>query len=119
MGGKPSEGRPLAGNLFRDIAPRGQEEVTDILARGATARVLRITSYGQASPPGFWYDQDEDEWAAVLAGSARLTIEGRPGPLDMGPGDWVFLPAHLRHRVEATDPDLPTLWLAVFSKGAE
>ena len=31
----------------------------------------------------------------------------------MGPGDWVWLPARCRHRVAWTDPDAPTVWLAV------
>ena len=35
-------------------------------------RIERIVSRGQASPPGFWYDQAEAEWVLVLAGRARL-----------------------------------------------
>ncbi len=30
------------------------------------------------------------------------------------PGDWVDIPAHARHRVEWTDPNEKTMWLAVF-----
>jgi hypothetical protein len=33
-------------------------------------RVERIVSLGQASAPGFWYDQAEGEWVLVLAGAA-------------------------------------------------
>ena len=29
-------------------------------------------------------------------------------------GDFVHLPAHTRHRVEWTDPAVPTVWLAVY-----
>jgi len=29
------------------------------------------------------------------------------------PGDWVAIPAHARHRVAWTDPDQPTVWLAL------
>ena len=32
----------------------------------------------------------------------------------MGPGDWVNIPARVRHRVEWTDPKQKTVWLAVF-----
>jgi cupin 2 domain-containing protein len=31
----------------------------------------------------------------------------------MKPGDWVEIPAHVRHRVESTQADPPTVWLAV------
>ena len=85
-----------------------------LVADGAV-RVERIVSTGQVSPADFWYDQDEDEFVIVVAGGAVLTIEGRAEPLRLGPGDWVNLPAHCRHRVEWTSADPPTVWLAVFS----
>jgi cupin 2 domain-containing protein len=30
----------------------------------------RIVSFGQASPPGFWYDQPQVEWVLLLKGAA-------------------------------------------------
>ena len=33
--------------------------------------------------------------------------------MEMGPGDYVNIPVHKRHRVEWTTPDTPTVWLAV------
>jgi len=90
--------------------------VIETLAVGVGVRVERIVSMGQASPAGYWYDQDRDEWAMVLAGAARLAIEGEPQDLTLGPGDAVFLPAHCRHRVAWTDPIEPTIWIAVFMK---
>ena len=79
-------------------------------------RLERIVSFGQASPERFWYDQHEAEWVMVLAGRARLAIDGEPEARVMGPGDAVFLAAHCRHRVVWTDPDQPTVWLALFSE---
>jgi cupin 2 domain-containing protein len=32
----------------------------------------------------------------------------------LGPGDSLELPAHCRHRVDATQADPPTVWLALF-----
>ena len=61
---------PDVTNLFRlpSPLPRPEEdESVDILARARNVRVERIVSTGQASPPGFWYDQDEDEWVALLS----------------------------------------------------
>jgi cupin 2 domain-containing protein len=31
----------------------------------------------------------------------------------LSPGDHVIIPAHVRHRVEWTDAEHPTVWLAV------
>ena len=63
-------------------------------------RIERIVSTGQASPPGFWYDQPDDEFVVLLTGAARLRFEEGDVTLDMKPGDWVEIPAHVRHRVE-------------------
>ena len=66
-----------------------------------------------ASPPGFWYDQAQHEWIAVLAGSAGLLFEGEVEPRILRAGDFLNIPAHARHRVEWTDADQPTVWLAI------
>jgi cupin 2 domain-containing protein len=50
----------------------------------------------------------------LLAGAARLRFEDETQARALGPGDWVEIAAHRRHRVEWTDPDQPTVWLAVF-----
>ena len=49
------------------------------LAERPGAVVERIVSTGQASPEGFWYDQDWTEWVVVLAGEAGLRDRGRGG----------------------------------------
>jgi cupin 2 domain-containing protein len=76
-------------------------------------RIVRIISRGHCSPPDFWYDQEENEWVSVLAGRARLEVQER-GTVELGPGDHLLLTAHLRHRVLWTDPDVDTIWIAVF-----
>jgi len=45
---------------------------------------------------------------------AKLLFEGGNEPVEMGPGDFVNIPAHKRHRVEWTTEEEPTIWLAVF-----
>ncbi len=107
----------LSGNIYANLpAPRPEEEAT-ILAEFAGARVERIVSMGHASPPGFWCDQDWTEWVILLDGAAGLWIEGEGAPRTLRPGDYVELPPHVRHRVEWTDPDRPTVWLAVHWTG--
>lgn len=100
-------------NLFDGIAEGRAEETYDVLARSAVVRIERIVSTGQATPPGQWFDQERDEWVVVLRGRARLRFEDTDAPVTMGPGDHVTIPAHRRHRVEWTDPERPTVWLAV------
>jgi len=100
------------GNLL-DGLPRGQaEEQVERLIDGANVRIERIVSTGQASLPGFWYDQPDDEFVVLLGGAARLRFADGVD-LDLKPGDWVEIPAHVRHRVEWTQSDPPTVWLAV------
>ena len=50
----------------------------------------------------------------LLAGAARLRFADETEPRHLGPGDWVEIAAHRGHRVDWTDPDQPTVWLAVF-----
>ena len=52
----------------------------------------------------------------LLRGAAGLAIWGE-GERRLSPGDHIFLPAHLRHRVTWTAPDEPTVWLAVHFGG--
>jgi cupin 2 domain-containing protein len=74
-------------------------------------RIERIVSCGQASPPGFHYDQPHAEWVAVLSGSADLRFADEPEPRRLVAGDTVLIDPHRRHRVEHTDS--PTVWLAI------
>jgi cupin 2 domain-containing protein len=106
-----------SGNLLRDLPDARAGEVTDALLAAPGLRIERILSCGQRSPPGFWYDQPEAEWVVLLAGAARLRFADEPHDRVLGPGDWLHIAAHRRHRVEWTDPNQPTVWLAVFHRG--
>ncbi len=103
-----------ATHLFDGIPPELHGELNDVLARGASTRIERIVSRGHASPPGFWYDQEETEWVVVVQGWARLRLETDDALLELRPGDHVTIPPHARHRVEWTAPDEDTVWIAVF-----
>ncbi len=101
------------GNLLAGVPAALAEEALHTLLATPGLRIERIVSTGQASPSGFWYDQDWAEWVLVLAGQAGLLIEGEAAPRVLGTGDYVHLPAHCRHRVEWTSTETPTVWLAV------
>lgn len=101
-------------NLFDSLPPAPQpEELFETLCARPGVRIERIVSTGQCSPPGFWYDQPGDEWVALLSGSATLRFEDEATGRELRPGDWVFIAAHRRHRVERTDATTPSVWLAV------
>lgn len=101
----------MSGNLF--AATRGSGEVFEELLQRSGFRLERIVSTGQASPPGFWYDQDVDEWVVLLSGAAELQFEDEAMPRRLAPGDWINIEAHRRHRVNWTDPAQPCVWLAL------
>lgn len=102
------------GNLFADLPTRLPEELVTILCENSHVRIERIVSVGHGSPDGYWYDQEKAEWVVVLKGEAKLLFEGDDGPITMGPGDHILIPAHRKHRVDWTIPGTPTVWLAVF-----
>jgi cupin 2 domain-containing protein len=101
----------MSANLFADLPPSLPQELCTTLLDTPNVRIERIASHGQASPDGFWYDQNQHEWVVVLKGAARVRFEEEA--VDLMPGDFVDIPAHRKHRVEWTTPDEPTIWLAV------
>lgn len=102
-----------SGNLFDAIeAPVDGEEFRVLLETGA-ARIERIVSHSHSSPPGFWYDQDEDEWVMIARGTAALEFEAGE-IVEMAEGDYLLIPRHVRHRVARTSEN--TIWLAVHVK---
>jgi cupin 2 domain-containing protein len=101
-----------SGNLLSPVSASGNE-VFDLLASTGNVRIERIVSTGQASPEGFWYDQEWTEWVFLIAGSAGLLIEGEAEARVLKPGDYLELSARVRHRVKWTDAQQPTVWLAV------
>ena len=103
-----------ATNLFADLPTDLAQEVFTTLLDTGGVRIERIVSQGQSSPEGFWYDQPEAEFVLLLAGAARLRFADEDEERTLGAGDWVHIAAHRRHRVAWTDPEHPTVWLAVF-----
>lgn len=101
------------GNIFTDV-PRhlAAEQFIELLS-APHLRIERIVSTGHSSPPGHFADQDWAEWVLVLQGLAKVRVEGEAEPRLLGRGDYMHIPARVRHRVEWTSPDEPTVWLAV------
>jgi cupin 2 domain-containing protein len=101
------------GNIFSNLPRPIPDEIFEEIISSKTCKIERIISKGQASPEGFWYDQEQNEWVVVLKGQAALKFQDNEKVIEMGPGDYVNIPAHCKHRVEWTDPHTETIWLAI------
>ncbi|MBT1444330.1 cupin domain-containing protein [Shewanella sp. JM162201] len=100
-------------NLFSSLPTQSADEVFTTLVSSSHCRIERIVSFGQTTPEGQWYDQDEHEWVMLLSGSAELSFADGTR-IALKPGDYVTIPAHVRHRVEHTALNEVSVWLAVF-----
>ncbi len=107
--------RLSSANLFELTALKGEGEQFDELLSGGAFRLERIISKGNTTPDGEWYDQGEDEWVLLMSGGAKLEYQyrGNLESIELKPGDHVLIPAHTRHRVAWTRPDVETIWLAL------
>ncbi len=102
-----------ASNVYSSIPHDLPAELFETILKTDAFKLERIVSRGQATPAGEWYDQDWDEWVILLSGRARLRLEREAEVVELVPGDYLHLPAHLRHRVEWTTPEEDTVWLAL------
>lgn len=105
--------KPVVTNIFANIPDTLPEELFTSLVKQDKVHIERIVSKGHSTPPNQWYDQAQDEWVIILQGQAILIYEYNLQTLPMATGDSVFIPAHTKHRVEWTIPDIQTVWLAV------
>ena len=55
-------------NVFCGIPSDLPDELFTTIHSAGSLRIERIVSQAHASPPGFWYDQDQHEWLLVLQG---------------------------------------------------
>ena len=99
-------------NIFANIPDTVDTEIFEALADGEGVTIERIISKGQQSPESGWYDQGKNEWVMILRGGAILLYEDGSS-VALNPGDFINIPAHTKHRVNWTAPDIETIWLAV------
>ena len=85
-------------NFFHDIPENISEELIQTVNSSGSIRIERILSQGHKSADNFWYDQAENEWIIVLAGSAILEFEAKE--IKLGKGDYLLIPAQQKHRVK-------------------
>ena len=110
---RPLPATPEVRTLLEREGIVADREIFELILAGERIRIERIVSSGQCTPEGTWYEQDEHEWVLLLQGAARLAYpDGKI--VRLGPGDSLLLPAGRKHRVQWTEPETPTVWLAVF-----
>ncbi len=103
-----------SGNFFSGIPHQIDDEIFDTILSSDGCEIKRIISKGQKSPADHWYDQEKNEWVMVLKGAAKLKFKDDNKIVEMIPGDYIHIPAHCKHRVEWTDPNAETIWLAMY-----
>ena len=99
-------------NLFESIPQNLENEVFEQLIESGNVRIERIISKGHTSPKSGWYDQEQHEWVVLLKGKAVIAFADKAS-VTLWEGDSISIKAQEKHRVEWTDPEIETIWLAV------
>jgi len=102
-------------NIFENLPVELPEEIFEKVIESKDFLLERIVSGGHTSPPNFWYDQERNEFVLLLAGSAKILYDNGTS-FSLLPGDYINIPAHQKHRVEETNRDQKTIWLALHYK---
>ncbi|MEI8312582.1 MAG: cupin domain-containing protein [Verrucomicrobiota bacterium] len=99
---------PVVKNLM--YSPPGKTETYLTLLDLPGIQLEQIVSNGRASAEGFWYDQKNPEWVMLVRGEAVLRFDPG-GEVTLKTGDFLLIPANIRHRVESVSADV--VWLAL------
>lgn len=102
-------------NIFKKIPKDLKEEFFQELLSCDDLKVQKIVSKGHTSPKKGWYNQKDNEWVIVLKGKAVLSFKGSKD-IKLKKGDFVNIPAGLKHKVSWTKPNKKTIWLAIHYK---
>lgn len=105
----------MINNIFKLPDNLPADELFEAILPDRGILIERIVSCGQCSPPDFWYLQERDEWVVVLQGEAKILWD-QGGLTHLNRGDWLLIPAGIKHRVEYTSSDPPCIWLAVYGR---
>lgn len=100
-------------NIFQKIPETLEQELFETILSNNNLKIKRIVSQGHTSPESGWYNQQQDEWVIVLQGGATLRFENKED-VQLTVGDHINIPALTKHQVSWTDPNIKTIWIAVF-----
>jgi cupin 2 domain-containing protein len=102
-------------NIFEDIPINLPAEIFEKIIEDRDFLLERIVSDGHSSPPNFWYDQEKNEFVMLICGSAKIIYYDGIS-FSLSAGDYLIIPAHQKHRVEETDKNQKTIWIALHYK---
>jgi len=103
----------IRGNIFLDkeLTSKGEEDF-ETLFTSTDVLIEKIFTHGEIPVPGNWYDQDKDEWVLLLQGKATIEFTGNE-LIKLNKGDYLFIPAHVKHRILITSKKPNCIWLAI------
>ncbi len=96
-------------NIYNFTIPRTGESF-NTLFQNKNIEITQIVSSNKLNIKE--YNQDVNEFVTLLEGKAKLEIEGKIKELSKG--DYLYIPAHTKHRVLETSNG--ALWLAIYFK---
>jgi len=106
------------GNFFRESQfPKDKTfpEIFSGLFESDNLVIERITSNGQTTPGDEWLEENFNEWVLLLQGESKIKLlSGEEYMIQSG--DYLFIPANTKHRVEFTSSKPGCIWLAIHYK---
>ncbi len=101
-------------NIYNNLPHNLSDELFETLISNENIKIQRIVSPKSfKSPQDKWFNQDRDEFVILLQGSAELLFKENKNTVKLKPGDHINIPRNTKHRVESTDKEIQTIWLAV------
>jgi cupin 2 domain-containing protein len=103
-------------NIFdiKNIQSKDQE-VFESLLNTSDIRVDRIITLKPYDKSGKWYDQETNEWVLLMQGEAELEFEDDE-KIALKSGDYIFIPAHKKHRINYSSSEPKCIWLAIYGE---
>jgi cupin 2 domain-containing protein len=102
-------------NIFKTNPEKPNEEIFEIILNNKNLKLERIITNGQTTPPGEWYNQENDEWVVLIQGSALILFENEKFII-LNKGDHILIPKNCKHRVQWVDSNQECIWLALHFK---
>jgi len=100
-------------SILADIPQELPNELFGLLFKNKHIKIEKIVSKGQCDAKDQWYDQEGDEWVILLQGAAILEFLEPAEKKSLAAGDYLLIPAHVKHRVDWTHPEKESIWLAI------
>ena len=100
-------------NIFKNIPETLKDELFEDIVNSKNIKIERIISDGQTSPKEGWHCSKQNEWVIMLQGEAILSYETEDD-IKLNRGEYISIPAFLKHRVSYTSKSEKSIWLAIY-----